>query len=82
MNSSPVMTEQNAMNQNNMNGMFKTFRQNPMQFLMQRKINIPQEFSNNPEGAVQYLLNSGAMSQDTYNRLQQMATQMMGGFSN
>ena len=52
---------------------FQTFMQNPAQFLMSRKLNIPQQYQNDPKGAVQYLLNSGAMSQDDLNRLQGMA---------
>lgn len=46
---------------------------NPAQFLMSRKLNIPQQYQNDPKGAVQYLLNSGAMTQDDLNRLQGMA---------
>lgn len=52
---------------------FQTFMSNPAQFLMSRKLNIPQQYQNDPKGAVQYLLNSGAMSQDDLNRLQGMA---------
>lgn len=52
---------------------FQTFMQNPAQFLMSRKLNIPQQYQNDPKGAVQYLLNSGAMTQDDLNRLQGMA---------
>lgn len=56
---------------------FQQFKQNPMQFLMQRNVGIPQQFQNDPQGAIQYLLSNGQMSQNTYNRAYQMA-QMMG----
>jgi hypothetical protein len=50
--------------------------QNPMQFLTQRKINIPQQFMKDPHGAVEYLLNNGQMSQQQLNSLTQMAQKM------
>ena len=62
-----------------MNGMmqqFNAFRANPMQFLIQRRINLPQQYANDPRGAIQYLMNSGQMNQQTFDRLAQMAQQM------
>lgn len=58
------------------NQMFGTFMQNPLQFLLQRKINIPQEYANNPQGAIQYLMNTGKMSQQTFENLRNQASQM------
>ena len=55
---------------------FGSFMNNPMQFLMKNKINIPQEYMNNPHQAVQYLLNNGQMTQDQLNHLTQMAQKM------
>lgn len=69
----PLFQEQ--MN-NNMMGQFNTFMQNPMQFLMQRKINIPEQYSNDPHGAVQYLLNNGQMNQESLNKMMSMAQKM------
>jgi len=69
----PLFNEQ--MNKGMMS-QFNSFMQNPMQFLMQRKINIPQQFSNDPHGAVQYMLNNGQMSQEQLNNLTQMAQRM------
>ena len=69
----PLFQEQ--MN-NNMMGQFNTFIQNPMQFLMQRKINIPEQYSNDTHGAVQYLLNNGQMNQDSLNKMMSMAQKM------
>lgn len=73
----PLMNTPIGNNQmNNIPAMLNQFRQNPMQFLMQRQINIPKQFENDPRGAVQYLLNNGQMTQDGFNRLQQVASQM------
>lgn len=60
----------------NMMGQLQQFRGNPMQFMAQRKLNIPQTFANNPQGAIQHLLNSGQLSQDQYNTVSQMAQQL------
>ena len=72
-----LYAEQQMM-KNNMNfqSQFNNFMQNPMQFLIQKRINIPQEFANDPQGAIQHLLNSGQMSQDTFNKLRDTASQM------
>lgn len=63
----------NSSQNNNIMGEFNRFQQNPMQYLIDRKVNIPQEYMNNPQQAVQYLLNNGQMSQDTLNQLIQKA---------
>ena len=55
---------------------FNSFRQNPMYYLFQKRINIPQEYLSNPRDAVQYLMNNGRMTQEQFNRLSQMAQQM------
>ena len=55
---------------------FNSFMKNPMQFLMQRKINIPQQFSNDPHGAIEYMLNNGQMTQQQLNSLTQMAQKL------
>jgi len=62
--------------ENPMKNQFNVFMQNPMQFLLARKINIPQEYANNPQGAVQYLMNTGQMSQMTFENLRGQASQM------
>ena len=54
---------------------FRMFRQNPMQYLMQRGMNIPQNIQNDPNAIVQYLLNSGQITQQQYNQAAQMARQ-------
>lgn len=67
----------NSSQSNNIMGEYNRFQQNPMQYLMDKKINIPQEYMNNPQQAVQYLLNNGQMSQETLNQLMQKA-KMLG----
>ena len=69
----PLFQEQMS---NNMMGQFSMFMKNPMQFLMQRKINIPQQYANDPHGAVQYLLNNGQLSQDNLNQMMSFAQNM------
>ena len=66
----------NEQNQQGMMTQFQSFMQNPMQFLMQKRINVPQELANDPHGAVQHLLNSGQMSQEQLNMLTKRAQQM------
>lgn len=65
----PFGSLQGMMNQ------FNGFMANPLQFMMQRKLNLPQGISN-PNDAIQYLMNSGQMSQQDYNQLRQMAEQL------
>lgn len=57
-------------------GQFSNFMRNPFQFLMQKRINVPPEYANNPQGAVQYLLNSGQMTQQQFEQLRNQAAQM------
>lgn len=52
------------------------FRNNPSQFLLSRNIQIPNQYLNNPREAVQYLMNTGRMSQSSLNQLMGMASQM------
>lgn len=55
---------------------FGSFMQNPATYLLQKRINIPQQYMNNPRDAVQYLMNQGRMTQEQFNRLSEMARQM------
>lgn len=52
-------------------------RSNPVQFLMSRRFNIPENLSGNPQGIVQHLLDSGQMSQETYAKLQGQVNRIM-----
>lgn len=65
------------MNQEVNNMGFSQFIRNPLQFVMQKRgVNIPQQYANNPEGAVQYLLSSGAMTQDGLEKIKSVAAKM------
>lgn len=66
----------NEQMQNGVKSQFDSFMTNPMQYLVQRKINIPQQYMNDPHTAVEYLLNNGQMTQQQLNTLIQKAQQM------
>jgi len=55
---------------------FQSFMSNPIQFMAQRKLNIPQQYMNDPNGAIQYLMNSGKITQDQYNKAVNMSNQL------
>ena len=61
---------------NQLSSEFQSFKTNPMAFLLQRKVNIPQQYLNDPEAAVKYLLNNGMMSQEQFNQFSQMANNL------
>ena len=63
----------NPLFQNQLIDQYNQFKSNPIAFLAQRKVNIPQQYMNNPQEAVQYLMNNGIMSQGQYNQLAQLA---------
>lgn len=44
---------------------YSQLMQNPAQLLQQ--LNIPQEYVNDPQGAIQYLMNNGKITQQQYN---------------
>lgn len=61
----------NMQSQNPMQ-MLQQLRQNPVQFLKNAGYNVPDNL-NDPNAITQYLMNSGQISQDQYNRARQMA---------
>lgn len=60
---------------NNPMQMLNQIKQNPIQFLAQRGMNIPSNL-NNPNDIIQHLMNSGKISQEQYNQAVKMAEQM------
>lgn len=56
--------------------MLQQFKQNPMQMLLQRRLNVPQNVMNDPNAILNYLVQSGQVSQQQINN----AYQMMGQF--
>jgi len=54
--------------------MIQQLRANPIQFLQRAGLNVPQNL-NSPNDIIQYLMNSGQISQQNYERARQMAAQ-------
>lgn len=48
---------------------FGQMMNNPVQFLMSKGLNVPQNLANDPKAMVQHLMNSGRMNQNTFNNL-------------
>lgn len=69
-------------NLQNFNQQFRTFMQNPVGYFTSHHLNIPQDLQNDPQGAIQYLLNTGQMSQQQLGQLRRTAQmiQQMDGF--
>lgn len=65
----------NLMQNNPLMSNLKALQSNPVQFLMQRKFNIPQNIANDPNAIIQHLMNTGQVSQDVYNRAIKTAEQ-------
>ena len=55
---------------------FLQFFQNPMQAILGSRLNIPQNFQGNETDLVQYLLNSGQITQEQYNDLNRRAREI------
>lgn len=62
-------------NSNPLLSSLKALQHNPMQFLAQRRFNIPQNIQNDPNAIIQHLMNTGQVSQEQYNRASQMMKQ-------
>lgn len=58
---------------NGMMQMLQQFRSNPMQFLLQRRFNVPANISNDPNAIMNHLLSTGQISQQQINSAYQMA---------
>lgn len=58
----------------NIMGMVQQFKANPMQFLLQKKLNVPQTVAmDNPQAIMDYLLQSGQINQQQINQAYQIA---------
>lgn len=65
------------MNNNDIQGLFngvQNFRRNAAS--IQGQMGIPKELVNNPDGVIQFLMNSGKISQAQFNQAMQMANQL------
>lgn len=61
---------------NSFMGQFKQFMGNPMQYMTMMKLNIPREYMNSPDDAIQYLMNTGKLSQEQYNEFNKKAKEI------
>lgn len=58
---------------NDLPQMLTQLKQNPMQFLLSRRLNIPPNIANDPNAIINHLLKTGQISQDAVNRAYQTA---------
>lgn len=61
----------------NIQALFKAYTQlmqDPAKFM--QSLNIPMEYKNNPQGAIQHLMNTGRISQADYNNANNQLKQM------
>lgn len=64
----------------NLSQQMQALKANPMQFLLEKRLNIPPEIQNDPRAIAQHLLNTGQMSQDQMNQLQNYINTRMPSF--
>ena len=58
---------------NQLMGMLGQLKANPMQFLMQRKLNLPQSINmNDPQAILNHLIQSGQINQQQINQAYQI----------
>lgn len=65
----------NMFNMNFIN-QFRSFMQNPTQFLMQSRLGLTPEMLQDPQQAIQQLMNQGKITQDQYNWAVNQANQI------
>ena len=61
------------MNPMNILGMLQQFKMNPMQMLMQRRMNVPQGMMNDPNAILNHLLQTGQINQSQVDNAYRMA---------
>ena len=67
----------NPMMPNQIMGMLGQLKANPLQFLMQRRMNLPQNINaNDPQAILNHLVRSGQVSQDQINNAYRMMQRM------
>lgn len=60
----------------NLMQMVQHLRQNPMQLLMQRNLNVPQDLAQDPNAIMQHLLKTGQINQQQINQAYQAAQRL------
>ena len=63
---------------NNLAVMLRQVKSNPIQFLAQKRLNIPQSIANDPNAILQHLVSSGQVTQSQINAAFQMGKQFKG----
>jgi len=63
---------------NNPMQMLQALKSNPIQFLMQRRFNVPANMASDPNAIVDHLLKTGQISQEQINRAYQQMGQFRG----
>lgn len=58
--------------------MLPQFKSNPMQFILQRKYNVPQNIMNDPDAILNHLLRTKQISQQQVNAAYQQIGQFKG----
>lgn len=53
--------------------MLQQFKSNPMQFLLQSRLNVPSNIINDPSAIMNHLLSTGQITQQQVNQAYQMA---------
>ena len=56
--------------------LLQNIKSNPVQFLLQRRMNIPANIANDPNAILNHLLQTGQISQDQVNRAYQQMGQL------
>ena len=56
--------------------MIQKVKSNPIQFLLEQGVNVPQNITNDPEAITQQLLNSGRVTQEQYNEAVRQANKL------
>lgn len=51
-------------------------KENPQKYFLQSNLNVPPEYSNSPQDAVNYLVRSGQVRQERVNQVMQIASNM------
>ena len=69
----------NPFYQQQLPGMLQQLKQNPLQFLLQRRFNVPQNLAQDPDAILNHLLSSGQISQQQVNSAYQMLNNLRPG---
>lgn len=63
---------------NNIMQMLQSFKANHMQFIMQRRFNVPQSMANDPNAIINHLLQTRQITQDQLNAAYQQIGRLRG----